>query len=576
MSAAQPGHFMRFARYRSRRSDASSSFGGDGRQPSDDQEEDAEDDPGDEKPAHVVGESNGDARVRATITPVLSRPRRLPRNRFAPFLHPNVLPWLLLAVVLVVLRCAPSLWFEPFDFDSDQAVVGLMAKHLVEGRTFPLLFYGQNYMLGVQAWMAAPFFLVGGPTIAMLKLPLLLVNLAVAVWLFGRLVGRKVAPGLALVATLPFLAPGLLASKLLMQALGASVEPFLYVLLLWAVRRRPVAFGAIFAFSYLHREFVLFALPALAIVWLLEQRTADRQAVAFAAKATGAFATVWLAIDQLARHVNTLGPPGGEYSPGSLVAQSQMVVARVAWNAPAYVARLTALVQTTLPDLFAARTVPAWLVGVRSPMTIGSTVGGAALAVAATTAAIVIVSRLGRSQEAPDRFHLYLGLVAAQTVLAYSLNGGLDPQLPGVARYVLLALFAPLALVGAALERRPGPAWTAAIALPIVLWASLNVADNVRLAREYVTSPPPNDARVLADYLVAHRIRYGRAEYWDAYLVDFLSRERVILAPTRVTRISAYDARVERNAPNAVAIIPAPCNVGTRVRTWCIDDPLKR
>src|SRR4029079_1186882 len=70
-----------------------------------------------------------------------------------------------LAVVLVLVRCFPATWYEQLNFDSDQAIVGLMAKHLAEGRAFPLFFYGQHYMLGVQSWMAAPLFLIGGPSL---------------------------------------------------------------------------------------------------------------------------------------------------------------------------------------------------------------------------------------------------------------------------------------------------------------------------------------------------------------------------------------------------------------------------
>src|SRR6185503_7223537 len=63
------------------------------------------------------------------------------------------------------------------------AVFGLMAKHLSEGRAFPLFMYGQNYILGVEAWMAAPVFLAAGVSVATLKLPLLAVNLATALLL---------------------------------------------------------------------------------------------------------------------------------------------------------------------------------------------------------------------------------------------------------------------------------------------------------------------------------------------------------------------------------------------------------
>jgi hypothetical protein len=70
-------------------------------------------------------------------------------------------------------------------FDSDQAVIGLMAKHLSEFRAFPLFFYGQHYMLGVQAWTAVPFFWLGGPTMTMLRVP-------VEIWNFGIVIGFMV------------------------------------------------------------------------------------------------------------------------------------------------------------------------------------------------------------------------------------------------------------------------------------------------------------------------------------------------------------------------------------------------
>ena len=80
----------------------------------------------------------------------------------------------------VLLRAFPFVWWPNTHFDSDQAVVGLMAKHLAEGRALPLFFYGQHYMLAVEAWLAAPLFWLFGASVAALKLPLLtLVTLAV-------------------------------------------------------------------------------------------------------------------------------------------------------------------------------------------------------------------------------------------------------------------------------------------------------------------------------------------------------------------------------------------------------------
>src|SRR6266849_1168109 len=170
-----------------------------------------------------------------------------------------------LAAVLVLIRSVPFVLWEGISFDSDQAVVGLMAKHLSEFRTFPLFFYGQNYMLGVQAWIAAPFFWLGGPTLVMLRLPLVIINCVVTVWLL-RYVARSVGSGwLAFVAVLPFAAATPVLSSHLLETLGASVEPFLYVLLLWALRDRSTAFGLVLGLGFLHREFTVFALLGVGV-----------------------------------------------------------------------------------------------------------------------------------------------------------------------------------------------------------------------------------------------------------------------------------------------------------------------
>src|SRR5580765_5126992 len=95
---------------------------------------------------------------------------------------------LAIAVGLVLFRSAVFIAYEHAFFDSDQAIVGLMAKHLAEGRAFPLYFYGQTYLLGVEAWMAAPFFLVAGPTVAALHVALMCWSLAAVTLLIVGLV----------------------------------------------------------------------------------------------------------------------------------------------------------------------------------------------------------------------------------------------------------------------------------------------------------------------------------------------------------------------------------------------------
>src|SRR5438552_17942554 len=91
-----------------------------------------------------------------------------------------------LVVALVVVRSFVATYYEGFFFDSDQAIVGLMARHLSRFQTFPLFYYGLNYILGIEAWIIAPFFWLGRPSVGLAPLPVVALNAAVAVWLIRR------------------------------------------------------------------------------------------------------------------------------------------------------------------------------------------------------------------------------------------------------------------------------------------------------------------------------------------------------------------------------------------------------
>src|SRR5512139_3035079 len=116
-----------------------------------------------------------------------------------------------LVVLLVLLRSIVFVFYEQSHFDSDQAVYGLMTKHLTEGRAFPMFMYGQRYLLAISVYLAAPIVLVCGPSVASLKVVLLVINLVVAVLLF-RLLRREAAlsPPLTLVAMVCFVVPPVL------------------------------------------------------------------------------------------------------------------------------------------------------------------------------------------------------------------------------------------------------------------------------------------------------------------------------------------------------------------------------
>jgi hypothetical protein len=494
--------------------------------------------------------------------------------------------WALVAVVvtttvLVLLRSYIFIRYGPIFFDSDQAVVGLMAKHLSEGRGFPLFFYGQNYMLGVESWLAVPFFWIGGPTVAMLRTPLVLINLAVALSTVVLFVRRGLAPGFAFVAALPLIATTPIFSAELLTALGASVEPFLYLLILWALRRRAAAFGAVFCVACLHREFSLFALPAIVVALFLEGRSWSlRQWLG----AMIAIAAVWSAIDVLKWHVNTLGPSGGLRDTSSLGQEARILGAWLSFEWAGYAARLWSLL-SALPDLVGARRYALHDWALDDTLRAGSPVAGIVIGAALVTAVVRLAVAIGTSRRRPTvtgglgaRLALpaYLGVVAVESIAAYGLNGGIDPHATVVARYVLFALWAPVALFGGWLlvERHRG--WRAAIVACIVVWSAMTMADNARWLLKLRASPPGSEFRLLAADLVAHGVRYGRAEYWDAYVVTFFARERVVLASTGTVRIGFYQTLVDAHAAEAATIRRWPCQGGRRVASWCVVPPEPR
>jgi hypothetical protein len=105
------------------------------------------------------------------------------------------------------------------------------------------------------------------------------------------------------------------------------------------------------------------------------------------------------------------------------------------------------------------------------------------------------------------------------------------------------------------------------------LWGTANLVDNIRLIRASVQEPPSNEHGVIADYLVRRQILYARAIYWDAYAIDFLARERVIVSSVDVIRIPTYQRLVDDHNSSAYNLPRVPCNGGPQVASWCVQPP---
>lgn len=483
---------------------------------------------------------------------------------------------LALASALVVARSIVWIFFEQSHFDSDQAIVGLMAKHLAEGRAFPLFFYGQHYMLAVEAWLAAPVFRVTGASIAALKFPLLCLNLATCTLLLWVLVRKmSLAPFEALLISIFFIVPPPLVSARLVEAQGSNIEPFLYVLVLWLLRTRPMAFGLFAGFAFLHREFAAYAIAAIVLIDMLTRRVFTRERLREYAMAWGMFALVNVGVSLLKIKADLLGPTtAGTLNLGGLDAQVSSWGGFVCWTPSELGFNLRWLRQENLGMMFNYRPD---LLGPDdwTPTPAGHSWLAYALGVMIAVA-LVAAARRARHIGSNWQFGVYLIVVAVEAAFFYAVLGCRVRDLTLI-RYTLLTLYFPIGLLVLFLSAKP-PAWSRVIVLGIVvLWGGCSLADNGRFLAAYLHRPPGSPARDLVTYLESQGVRYGRGTYWIAYQLDFLSQERLTFSSLEKVRVAEYQRIADEHDEQTVHIRPnrgwpnRPCEVGATYRLWCLE-----
>lgn len=486
------------------------------------------------------------------------------------------------AVALVIYRAVVFLWWEQSHFDADQAIVGLMAKHLTEGRALPLFFYGQQYLLGVESWIVAPFFAVFGMSVLTLKLPLLLMNAAAGV---GLILGLEryagVRPAVGLLASAFFLIPPPGTASRLVQANGCNIEPFLYVLLLWAFRARPIAFGLTVGIGFLHREFTAYAVAAILLLEAWQGTMFTRTRIAALSISALVALGVWEIVQVLVPFASASGP-GSSNTGLSVLSHAGVVRDRFCWNPGEVDDRLRLLATNWLPEMFGGRRQSINSVGVMSAGSQGLNGAWLTLSVAILFAAARLGTARGATQVAmpsgasersaesttsPAMFCSYLVLTGLQSAIMYAVMCGQRSHL--TMRYMLLALLVPIGISAWYLVREQRSSMRFAYAGVVLAWAGVSLVDHASLLREYRVSPPPNDYRTLTTYLERAGIERGSAGFWDAYAVTFLSGERVRLASVDLVRIEEYQVALDAPGASSPRITLSPCD-GERVAHWWV------
>ncbi|ROT32511.1 hypothetical protein [Micromonospora sp. HM5-17] len=467
--------------------------------------------------------------------------------------------------------------------NSDEAVTGLVAAHVAQGREFPLFFYGQYYMGALESYLAAPLFaLVGSSTLA-LRLPNLLLY-AVFLVLMWRLTRRLYTPWLA-TFTVGLLALGsdrILKDQLISGGGYPEMNPAGALLMLLAVN---LGLGSVRRPGPAYAGFGLVAGLTLWDDWLVLPYV-------------GAAGLLLLA----ARHRDLRGRSGLALGVGLLVG----LVPIVAHNLTAAPEHRSLAVYATLtsgaPAPWADRLSGGVLFGV--PMATGlcdpgrcapwQQWWGAAypvlLVVAALLAGRALRRTTGRAERIRQGGRLALLVAAGLTLTAYAVSSAAAHTPVESARYLscLListpALLWPLWSVATAARAGAGPAERAGAGrwrARLVRWAAVAplvaLAGTMALATATLIRAVPEQARLaeqrreLIAALDDLGVRHFYAEYWTCNTIIFLTRERIVCGVIGDDLAAGWDRypaypRMVAAAERPAFVLPAGSPLSAAVR----------
>ncbi|MCL2778983.1 MAG: hypothetical protein FWD73_13360 [Polyangiaceae bacterium] len=436
--------------------------------------------------------------------------------------------------------------------NSDAAVVGLQAMHVLRGEIEPFL-WGSGYQTAGDSFVATAWFAMMGPSPLALMLSALSLHV-LATWLVFATLRRHVAPWTALFLTMPLIVtPSSVHTYALYPPRQASLT--LAIAALWAIDAAAVAkterrarlwlaAGGLCATLAVSADpYPLLLLPiasifALLVAWDARTRGHAERAGAFA---LGAFVGILpffllrslaganrgpltFTTSMLDHHFRLLWNECLPWALSYKVYYAHHVMDYLPWNAP-----------------LAFR-----VVGVLGAILLG------ALVLFGLVAIVLPYPGRPRTIPLPIRRLGFAGALTFPVAIGGFLVSVMVVDHFSMRYLAVLTLMIPFAVAPAASAlgtRRFAVAFAPhLIASAIAGW--VGYGPFVRGPLPVVETPELRDDYALFDLLAAHGITYAEADYWASYRLTFLSREHVIVVPT-----SAVD---DRYAPYRRAFEQAP------------------
>lgn len=423
--------------------------------------------------------------------------------------------WMIVLVALALIVRAAFVWIYKWDNPSgDEAVAGLMAKHIAEGRDFPIFFYGQAYFGALEPFLNAILFLIIGfkPNIIYI-LPVVFSGLTVLVnyiWV-KKYFGIEMAFSSAIVIAL---ASFIYISENVLAGGGFALALFLQICAVWNYvdlyysrvieARKFLIFCFLSGLLFWVWQIYIPVFICLVAIWIWSKPSIPLRlfALGMFLLLAGSTPLWYYNINHSgATFVEVFGKFAATDSDKGLASLAKGFFGNRLWNARFYL--VTLLESISAGNYF-----------LLLPLCIGATI--------ALKRTRLEMFRPGH----PIPVHQLVALLAfVFLVIGHRAS-----------RYLMITPLLLLPLMFAGLNQLGR--WPARIILAVVIAANLATFGLIGHAK-----PQPAPWNSLIPYLEQHDLHAGYSDFEGAYALTFLSAENVILSPALTT---AYGERADR------------------------------